>query len=204
MTRGVHNTFDCMTAGPITDQPLQMLTSPRFSRMLEALRQHYDRIIIDSAPVHSVSDALVLSEASDAVVYVVKSHDTKIELIRSGLSRLHESGANIAGVVVTKVDVKRLAAFDGFKYHGSYDQYGYAEIDDDQPIVHLSQEDIRAMRAAGNVAQQDLNFHKNKAAHDVVNEMSDEKGADEIIDDFDATLNVDTLRDSQSQQREIG
>ena len=199
VTRGVHNTFDCLTAGPITDQPLQMLTSERFSRMLTALRQHYDRIIIDSAPVHSVSDSLVLSEVSDAVVYVVKSHDTKIELVRTGLSRLRESGANIAGVLVTKVDVERLAAYDGFKYHGSYDQHGYTDVDDDQPIVHLTPEDIKAMRSTGDAATHDLNFHEKYARHDVI----DRRATEEIVDDLDCTVDMGTLRNSQSKQREV-
>ena len=204
LTRKVHGTFDCITAGPITDQPLQMLTSARFSRMLESLRQLYDRIIIDSPPVHAVSDALVLSKVSDAVVYVVKSHDTKIELVRNGLSRLRESGANVAGVLVSKVDVKRLDAYDGFKYHGSYDQYGYTDMEDEQPIVNLTPEDIRAMRGAGNSAEQDLDFFKNKATRDVNNRMVADKEAVEIIDDLDSVVYSDAQRDSQPKQRGVG
>ena len=204
VTRGVHDTFDCITAGPITNQPLQMLSSVRFSRMLEALRQHYDRIIIDSAPVHSVSDALVLSKLSDAVVYVVKSHDTKIELVRSGLSRLRESGANIAGVLVSKVDVNRLIAYSGFMYHGCYDHHGYTDIDDDKPVVNLTQEDVQAMRSAGNFAEQDLNFYKKKATRDVIDRMVADKGAIEIIDDLDSTVKGHEHRDSQPRQRGVG
>ena len=204
LTRGVHGTFDCMTAGPITNQPLQMLTSAKFERLLQSLRQHYDRIIIDSAPIHSVSDALVLSKLSDAVVYVVKSHDTKIELARSGLSRLRESDANIAGVIVSKVDIKRLAAYDGFQYHGSYDQYGYTDKDEDLPMINLTADDVKAMRSTGNLPEQDLNFYKKKATRDVINRMVADKESIEIIDDLDLTMNSDAQRDRRPRQRGVG
>ena len=88
--------MDVLPSGKLPDQPLELLSSKRFEKILEQLRNHYDRIIIDSAPTQAVSDALIISRLSDAVVYCVKSHDTAIELVRRGLQRLRQVDSQIA------------------------------------------------------------------------------------------------------------
>ena len=114
----VFDSFDCLTSGPVPDQPLEMLSSELFAKLVGKLRQRYDRIIIDSAPTHVVSDALVLSRVSDAVLYVVKPHTTSIKLIGNSLSRLTKAGASIAGVCMSQVDIDRQKSYDGFEFHG--------------------------------------------------------------------------------------
>ena len=114
----VLNSFDCMTSGPIPDQPLEMLASAKFALALEKLRKYYDKIIIDSSPTHVVSDALVLSKLSDGVVYVVKPHDTPIKLVHSGLTRLAEAKAPVIGVCMTQVDINRSKSYEGLDFHG--------------------------------------------------------------------------------------
>jgi len=68
--------LDVMCSGPTPDQPLELLSSSRFAKMIEQLSEHYERIVIDCAPTQAVSDALVLGQIADGVVYNVKSHDT--------------------------------------------------------------------------------------------------------------------------------
>jgi len=84
VVRGGLKDLDVLPAGPLTDQPLELLSSPRMQQLLETLRQHYDRIILDCAPCQAVSDALVLSKHVDALVYSVKSHSTQIQLVERG------------------------------------------------------------------------------------------------------------------------
>lgn len=119
---------DILPSGPIPEQPLELLSSKRFEKILEQLCQHYDRIVIDSAPTQAVSDALVLGKLSDAVVYIIKSHDTSIELVKRGVQRLKQSGAPIAGVLITQVDIDKITSYGGdYYYQGYYDYYGYTE-----------------------------------------------------------------------------
>jgi len=116
--RDVMGSFDCLTSGPIPDQPLEMLASAEFAKVLNYLRQRYDKIIIDSAPTHVVSDALVLSKLSDTVLYVVKPNQTPIKVISSGLSRLTEAHAPVAGVCISQVDISKSTSFSGTEFHG--------------------------------------------------------------------------------------
>ena len=117
--------IDVMSAGPIPPNPLELLASKKFREILESLRGQYQRIIIDSAPVHAVSDALYLSTVTDGVVYVVKADDTRDKLAVGGIERLRGSNARILGVVLNQVDVEREAKYGG-SYAGYYDNYGYS------------------------------------------------------------------------------
>lgn len=119
---------DILPSGPIPDQPLELLSSKRFEKILEQLGHYYDRIVIDSAPTQAVSDALVLSKHCDALVYAVKSHDTSLELVKRGLMRLRQVHAPIAGVLITQVDIDKITSYGGdYYYQGYYDYYGYTE-----------------------------------------------------------------------------
>ena len=50
--------------------------------MFEQLRQHYDILVVDSAPIAMVSDTFSLSRHADAVVYVTRANYTKRSLIK--------------------------------------------------------------------------------------------------------------------------
>jgi succinoglycan biosynthesis transport protein ExoP len=120
--------FDILPSGNMADHPLELLSSKRFEKILEQLAKYYDRVIIDSAPTQAVSDALVLARLSDAVVYVIKSHDTSMELVKRGVQRLRQVRAPLVGVLVTQVDIDKITTYGGdYYYQGYYDYYGYVE-----------------------------------------------------------------------------
>ena len=114
-----------MPCGPIPSNPLELLLSPKFAEILAQLKETYDRIIIDTPPVQAVSDSLVIAQQSDAVIYVVKSDDTRIGAVQDGIGRLVNLNANIAGVVLNKVDIKKMASSEN--YHGYYNDYTYGK-----------------------------------------------------------------------------
>jgi capsular exopolysaccharide synthesis family protein len=141
---------DILPSGPIPDQPLELLASKRFERVIAELGRYYDRIVIDSAPTQAVSDALVLSRLADGVVYVVKSHDTSIDLVRRGIQRLRQADALIAGVLITQVDIDKITSYGGdYYYQGYYDYYGYTDKGErlKRPgKIRLSQEELMAIQ----------------------------------------------------------
>jgi len=150
--RGQFNgAMDILPAGRPVDQPLELLSSKRFEKIIEQLRQHYDRIVLDCAPTQAVSDALVLSKISDAVVFVIKSHDTSIELARRGLQRLSQVNASVAGVVITQVDIDKVVSYGGDHYYqGYYDYYGYNDAGErvsGKDRLHLTQEELISIRS---------------------------------------------------------
>jgi capsular exopolysaccharide synthesis family protein len=116
--------IDVISAGPIPPNPLELLASKNFKEIVEKLRGRYQRIIIDSAPIHAVSDALYLSTIADGVVYVVKADSTSDKMANKGLERLSDHNARVLGVVLNQVDIKREAKY-AESYAGYYDSYGY-------------------------------------------------------------------------------
>lgn len=121
--------LDVIPAGSIPPKPLDLLTSRRFSRLIELMRQRYDRIIIDSAPVQAVSDALVLGRMADSVLYAVKANSTSTDVAARGVSRLQDAGIYVTGAVVSQVNLKKEGYRGEQNYQGYYDYYGYSDLD---------------------------------------------------------------------------
>lgn len=116
---------DMLSAGSVPGNPLELLASSRFAKLLESVKGHYDRVIIDSPPSLAVSDATLLATLADSVIYVVKSESTSVRQAHKGIAHLSQGGASIMGVVLNQVDVKKARKHD--EYSGYYDHYGYSE-----------------------------------------------------------------------------
>lgn len=112
--------IDVMSAGTIPLNPLELLSSPRLSELLTELKGRYQRIVIDTPPVHAVSDALVVSQLVDAVVVVVKADQTRSGLVKHSLASLINAHARVLGVVLNDIDLKKAE-----KYYGAYGYYQY-------------------------------------------------------------------------------
>lgn len=108
--------------------PLEIVSSKRISLLIKQLGDKYDRIIIDSPPIHAVSDALVLAAQADSVMYVVKCDDTPAPVAAKGIKNLRAVGARITGVVLNQVDVKKAAHYGGDADH-YFSDYGYSHAE---------------------------------------------------------------------------
>jgi len=117
--------LDVIAAGAVPPNPQELLASPRFAQMLQVLCDKYDRVIVDTAPVQAVSDALVVSRHADSMLYVVKADNTRQKQVINGIGRLLQVGAKVDGVVLNQVDTSAKASHYG-QYYGYYDQYGYS------------------------------------------------------------------------------
>ncbi len=106
-----------ITSGPSVPNPAELLQSERFHRFLETLGERYDRIVLDTPPVNSVTDAAILSTIVDGTILVVRAHATARESASHSSRTLTDVSDNLLGVV--------LNAFDGGKAGYGY-KYGYA------------------------------------------------------------------------------
>ena len=84
-----------------------LLNSINMRRLLRELAADYDWIILDLSPVMAVADARLLTTLADKTVFVVRWAKTRRETALLAVDRLREAGADIAGVVLVRVDVKR-------------------------------------------------------------------------------------------------
>ncbi len=115
--------IDILCSGTIPPNPQELLASAQFRRLMQDFRGTYDHIIVDTAPTQAVSDAMVISNSCDALLYVVKSDSTSDKLINSGVGRFLQVGKRVDGIVLNQVDVRKAANSDD--YAGFYDKYGY-------------------------------------------------------------------------------
>lgn len=113
--------FWVMPSGIIPPNPLEMLSSARFTQALDELRERFDRIVIDSAPMQPVSDALVLSSYADALIYLVRADKTPATLVRKSLQVLADANIHLTGVVLNHFDASRAHRYYSYGYKG----YGY-------------------------------------------------------------------------------
>ena len=76
------NGMDVFVGGAIPPNPSELLLSDRVKDFFNDLREHYDVIIVDSAPVAQVSDSFALDKYSNATVYVTRANYTRRNLIK--------------------------------------------------------------------------------------------------------------------------
>lgn len=101
-------------------QAADILSSRRFSEMIEELRARYDLVLLDTPPILLVSDAAVVGKYADAAVYVVCWDKTPREAAVQGMRQLVEMGIHLSGTVLSLVDRKEEARYAHYSYG-----YGY-------------------------------------------------------------------------------
>lgn len=105
-----------LTRGNVPPNPSELLSSPKFKAIIDVFKDHFDYIILDSAPVNGLSDALILSKVSDKVVIVVKYESTTIDALEDTKKALENVDASIAGVVIN--NIPRSKTKYGYYYYG--------------------------------------------------------------------------------------
>ena len=113
-------------AGELAPNPTDLLGSEQMQKLLADLAKVYDFVVLDCSPVLAVTDARVLARRVDKVVYVVQWEQSRRETATFGLKQLQDAGGSIAGVLLTKVNVKKHAGYsyaDSGYYHGRYQKY---------------------------------------------------------------------------------
>lgn len=122
--------LDVIPAGRPSQAPGKLLALQEFGELIELLKERYDRVIVDLAPVQAVSDALVVGKYADSAIYVVKSDSTPMAMISRGVKRLSDRNINVSGVVISQVDLSKVSSYGGdYYYEGYYDYYGYGDAE---------------------------------------------------------------------------
>jgi polysaccharide biosynthesis transport protein len=118
--------LDFLPAGVGVVSPPDLFRSSTMRILLEEMGAYYDLVIIDSPPVGAVSDGLTLSGIVDKSLYVIRWEQTPRNVVLAGMRQMFEAGADIAGVILSRVDVKKHARYsyaDSGYYRGHYSKY---------------------------------------------------------------------------------
>ncbi|MCG8442938.1 MAG: polysaccharide biosynthesis tyrosine autokinase [Caulobacterales bacterium] len=94
-------------------------------QLLDQVRQEYDLVVLDTAPVLAVTESRVLGTLVDCVVVIAQWRHTARNAVRSAIGALTSVGAPVAGVVLTKVNLRLQSQYadEGGYYHRSYRKY---------------------------------------------------------------------------------
>jgi Mrp family chromosome partitioning ATPase len=87
--------------------------------LVAQLRQVYDYVVMDAAPLLPVVDTLTLAAIADQIVMIVEWRRTSRTSVSEALKTLRIAGHSIAGIVLNKVDYKRLASY-GYGFGRDY------------------------------------------------------------------------------------
>jgi non-specific protein-tyrosine kinase len=114
-----------LTSGALPPNPAELLGSEKMFEILRQVGEHTDIILLDSPPVMAVTDAAVLAPRVDGVLLVVKPGSTKLAACKQAVEQLQRVGANILGVVLNDIEMKRsryrYAYYRGYYY--TYNKY---------------------------------------------------------------------------------
>jgi capsular exopolysaccharide synthesis family protein len=102
--------------------PYDLFSNPKTDEVLRELSEQFDYVILDAPPILGVADARILAAKADRVLYLVQWNKTPLRAAQSAIDILQECGANVAGALLTKVNVKGQARYG---YGDSSDYYGY-------------------------------------------------------------------------------
>lgn len=120
------NVFCVLPLSPSREEPEHLLRGQEFVDLLEQLRGHFDRIILDLPPVLPIAATRILASRADVVVMATKWRDTSRFAIRAALRRLPPDQVNVLGVALSGVDMSRrsfLNPHDPYFYYSQYKEY---------------------------------------------------------------------------------
>lgn len=113
------NTY-VLTSGPRPPNPAELIGSDQMSRLLKILEKRFAHIIIDSPPILSFTDGLLLSALVDGVVLVVTGGRTKQSVALRSKQLLQSVGAKLTGVVLNKVNLRSEDYYYNYEYYGKH------------------------------------------------------------------------------------
>ena len=112
-----------MFAGARVPNAAEALGSRNFKRLIPALKESFDYIIVDAAPVGQVIDSAIIAPELDGVLMVVDATKNSYKLQRRVKAQLEKSGGRVLGVILNRVNFKEKGTYYG-KIYGYGNYYG--------------------------------------------------------------------------------
>ena len=119
--RTVVNNLDFLACGSKPQNPADILESDKMRELIDSLKEQYDLIIFDSAPVLAATDPCLIASIVDGVIAVVQSNRTRKEELNIVKESLETVGSKLFGVVLNRFDPRNEY---GYNYATKYYRYG--------------------------------------------------------------------------------
>ncbi len=122
---GVNSNLDLLMAGPVPPNPGELVTRKSLEETMDILKEHYDYIIIDTAPIGLVTDTLALGRIANATVYVCRADYTQKSSFGLINGLAYEKKMPNMSIVLNGVDLskKKYGYYYGYGKYGKYGKY---------------------------------------------------------------------------------
>ena len=123
----MNQNLDLLMAGPIPPNPTELLARPNLGTIINILREKYDYIILDTAPIGLVTDTLQIGRYADVTAFVCRADYTPKNSFAMVNQLSAENKLPNMCVVINGVDMskKKYGYYYGYGRYGKYGRYGY-------------------------------------------------------------------------------
>ena len=116
--------LDIITSGEKRFDMSDIVNKEQIKKFLDVLKMKYDYVIVDSPPVQPVSDTLILTQASDYNIFVIRSEETRTASFMSSIKKIQNVGVKINGIVINDLDTSKDSYYS---YYYSYSPEYYTK-----------------------------------------------------------------------------
>ena len=126
---GINANLDLLLAGPIPPNPAELMARESLEIVVKHLRDNYDYVIIDTAPVGLVTDTLQIGRVADATIFMCRADYTPKESFNLVNSLAAEQKLPNMSIVINGIDMskKKYGYYYGYGKYGKYGRYGNAK-----------------------------------------------------------------------------
>lgn len=118
-----------MPSGPVPPNPAELIGSEQMSHLLTKLHGHFTHVVIDSPPIASFTDGVLIASMVDGVILVVHAGKSSRQVVKRSKQLLNDVGAKVLGVVLNNVNLR---SQDNYYYYQTYyHRSNYASPDRD-------------------------------------------------------------------------
>tara|TARA_B100001248_G_scaffold261659_1_gene253550 strand:- start:332 stop:2458 length:2127 start_codon:yes stop_codon:yes gene_type:complete len=117
--------LDIITSGEKRFDLSDIVNKEQIKKFLDLLKMEYDYVIVDSPPVQPVSDTLILTQAADYNLFVIRSEETRTVSFMSSIKKIQNVGAKLNGIVINDLDTSKDSYYS---YYYSYSPEYYTKI----------------------------------------------------------------------------
>lgn len=123
---GINANLDLLMAGPIPPNPAELVARPSLEKIIDVLRQKYDFVLIDTAPVGLVTDTLQIGRVADATVFMCRADYTAKDAFVYINELNRDKKLPHMCVVINGIDMskKKYGYYYGYGKYGKYGRYG--------------------------------------------------------------------------------
>jgi capsular exopolysaccharide synthesis family protein len=120
--------LNLLTSGPVPPNPAELIGSEQMSNLLKVLQKHFTHVVVDSPPIASFTDGVLIASMVDGVILVVNSGKSSRQVVRRSRQLLMDIGAKILGVVLNNVNLR--SQENNYYYQSYYHRDNYRQDDE--------------------------------------------------------------------------